>query len=106
MYLFYDALALTFNQWHHVRYPYDFISGEANLWINGQSVVRINIGKEIDFATQDEVRIGAVNIDERYFQGRITAVQLYDVALNTEQIKAVEDVGQGGNYSETLIHAN
>ena len=45
-------------------------------------------------------------MDERYFQGRITAVQLYDVALNAEQIKAVEDVGQGGNYSETLIYAS
>ena len=45
-------------------------------------------------------------MDERYFQGRITAVQLYDVALNAEQIKAVEDVGQRGNYSETLIYAN
>ena len=53
-----------------------FISGEANLWINGQSVVRMNIGKQIDFSTQGEVRIGAVNMDERYFQGRITAVQL------------------------------
>ena len=53
-----------------------FISGEANLWISGQSVVRMNIGKQINFSTQDEVRIGVVNIDERYFQGRITAIQL------------------------------
>ena len=85
---------------------YDFISGEANLWLNGQSVVKMNIGKEIELATQDEVRIGAINMDRRYFQGRVTAVQLYDVALNAEQIKAVIGVGHGGNYSKTLIYAN
>ena len=106
LYLFYDALALAFNQWHYVGCSYDFISGEANLWLNGESVVKMNIGKEIELATQDEVRIGAVNMDERYFQGRITAAQVYDVALNAEQIKAVEGVGQDGNYSKTLIYAN
>ena len=105
-YLFYDALALAFNQWHHVGCSYDFISGEANLWLNGQSVLKMNIGKEIELATQDEVRIGAVHMEKRYFRGRITDVQVYDVALNAEQIKAVEGVGQGGNYSKTLIYAN
>ena len=105
-FLYYDALALAFNQWHYVGCSYDFISGEANVWLNGQSVVKMNIGKEIELATQDEVRIGAINMDRRYLQGRVTAVQLYDVALNAEQIKAVIGVGHGGNYSKTLIYAN
>ena len=105
-FLYYDALALAFNQWHYVGCSYDFISGEANVWLNGQSVVKMNIGKEVELATEDEVRIGAINMDRRYFQGRVTAVQLYDVALNAEQIKAVIGVGHGGNYSKTLIYAN
>ena len=69
-------------------------------------MLKMNIGKEAELATQDEVRIGAVNMEKRYFQGRVTDVQVYDVALNAEQIKAVEGVGQGGNYSKTLIYAN
>ena len=105
-YLFYSALTLAFNQWHYVGCSYDFISGEANLWLNGQSVLKMNIGKEIELATQDEVRIGAVHMEKRYFRGRITDVQVYDVALNAEQIKAVVRVGQGGSYSKTLIYAN
>lgn len=68
---------------------YDFISGEANLWLNRQSVLKMNIGKEIELATQDEVRIGAVHMEKRYFRGRITAVQVYGVALKAEQIKAM-----------------
>ena len=105
-YLFYSALTLAFNQWHYVGCSYDFISGEADLWLNGQSVLKMNIGKEIELATQDEVRIGAVHMEKRYFRGRITDVQVYDVALNAEQIKAVVSVGQGGSYSKTLIYAN
>ena len=46
-YLYYEALSLAFNKWHYVGCSYDFNTGEANLWLNGQSVVRTNIGKEM-----------------------------------------------------------
>ena len=74
--------------------------------VNRQSVLKMNIGKEIELATQDKVRIGAVHMEKRYFRGRITAVQVYGVALKAEQIKAMVSVGQGGSYCKTLIYAN
>ena len=45
--------------------------------------------------------MGALENDGRYFKGRITAMQIYDVALTEEQINAVENAGQG-NHNDTL----
>ena len=58
-------------------------------------MVQRNIGAGLSLSTQDDVRMGALENDGRYFKGRITAMQIYDVALTGEQINAVENAGQG-----------
>ena len=47
--------------------------------------------------TQDNVRMGAKRGDGRYLRGRISAMQIYDVALTEEQVKAVKILGQGNH---------
>ena len=59
--------------------------------------LNLNIGR-VHLSTQNEVRMGVKDGDIRYFQGRIAAMQLYNVALTAEQINAVKKVGLG-NYS-------
>ncbi|XP_078350169.1 uncharacterized protein LOC144634989 isoform X2 [Oculina patagonica] len=85
---------LALNQWHYVGSSYDHNTGIASLWLNGQQVVQQNIGAGMNLATQDAVRMGVKAGDGRFFQGRITAMQVYDVALTAEQINAVENAGQ------------
>ncbi len=86
---------LTLNQWHYIGASYDHNTGIASLWLNGQQNVQQYNGAGVTLATQDDVRMGVKSGDDRYFKGRIAAMQVYDVALTAEQINAVENAGQG-----------
>ena len=98
-YLLVDQV-LALNQWHYAGVSYDRNTGIANLWLDGQQVLQRNLGARQALATQDIVRMGAIKDDDRYFKGRITAMQIYDVALTAHQINAVENAGRGINHIE------
>ena len=85
---------LQLNQWHQVGWSYDYETGMASLWLNGKHVVQQNIGVGIPLATQDNVILGATGGDGPYFQGRITAMEIYNVALSKKQINAVGKVSR------------
>lgn len=57
----------------------------AQLWHNGKMVKSRNIG-QIKLATQYPIRIGARDGDERRFAGKISCLQIYDKALDEQQI--------------------
>ena len=90
------------NKWHYVGSSYDHITGSASLWLNGTRVVERNIGAGMTLATQDIVRMGARADDVRYFKGRITSFQVYDVALTAEQVNQVKEIGLGRNLCHCL----
>ena len=95
-------MPLALNQWHYVGSSYDYNTGIASLWLNGEQVAQQHIRKGITLATQDDVRMGVKGGDDRYFKGRITAMQIYDSALTAEQINTVEEAGQG-NFFELFF---
>ena len=82
---------LAAKQWHYVGSSYDNNTGNASLWLNGTEAVYENIGAGITLDTKLEV--SAIG----YFNGRITALQIYDVALTADQINQVKDAGRGRN---------
>ena len=94
--------SLALNQWQYVGASYDYNTGVASLWLDGQQVVQTNIGAGLTLGTQDDVRMGVKGGDRRYFRGRIVAMQIYDVALTKEQVKAVKTAGQG-NHREVAF---
>ena len=73
------------NKWSFVGAVYDQNSGLASLWINGKQEDKKHIGN-ISLATNYPVRMGARIGDKRNFRGRISCMQVYDVALNWKQI--------------------
>ena len=79
---------LPLNQWHHVGSSYDNKTGEASLWLNGKQMKQ-NVGVGMPLATQDNVILGAKSGEGRSFQGRITAMGIFKVALNKNQINAI-----------------
>ena len=79
---------LQLNQWHQVGWSYDYETGMASLWLNGNHVVQQKIGVGIPLATQDNVILGATGGKGPYFQGRITAMEIYNVALSKKQVNA------------------
>ena len=86
--------SLKHNQWQYVGASYDHNTGVESLWLDGRQVEQTNIGAGLTLGTQDDVRMGAKEGDGRYFRGRIAAMQIYDVALTEEQVKAVKNAGQ------------
>ena len=76
--------------WKFVGASYDQANGDAKLWVNGKAVQTLNIGANLQLATQDNVRMG-VRIDHPwYFKGKIAQMQVYNVALTQEQIKLIK----------------
>ena len=81
---------LPLNQWHQVGASYDHTTGVASLWLNGKQIKRQqNIVVDMPLATKGNVILGAKGGEGPYFQGRITAVEIYKVALTDEQIDAM-----------------
>ena len=70
---------------------YDQANGDAKLWVDGKVVQTLNIGSNLQLATQDSVRMGVKIGDGRYFKGRIAQMQVYNVALTQEQVQAIKE---------------
>ena len=91
-------LPLEPKQWHYVGSSYDDETGKASLWLNGTEVKETDIGTGIILYTGHIVRMGAAaKPGGQSFKGRITAMQVYNVALTAEQINEVKDTGRGRN---------
>lgn len=86
---------LELNKWHYVGTSYDNDTGIASIWVNGERVVQQSIGAGITLATQDDVRMGAKEGDQRYLLGRIAAIQVFDAALTAKQINEMKKAGLG-----------
>ena len=81
---------LPLNQWHQVGASYDHTTGVASLWLNGKPIkMQQNIGCGMPLATQDNVILGAKGGEGPSFQGRITAMGIFKVALTENQINAI-----------------
>ena len=85
---------ISWGQWIYVAASYDYSNGVARIWINGIQVGQTNFGV-FTLSTFTNVRLGVRGGDSRYFKGRIARVQVYNIALNREQILAVKTRGQG-----------
>ena len=84
---------LVMEQWAYVATSYDYITGITRMWVDGIEVGWLDFGAR-SLATDYEVRIGAKEDDDRYFKGRVSRVQVYDVALTLEQVLAVQHRGK------------
>ena len=78
-------ILLKLGKWSQVGASYDSNTGVAQLWHDGKMVKSRNIG-QIELLTNAPIRIGAREWDSRYFKGKVSCVQIYDVALKEEQI--------------------
>ena len=76
---------ITPHKWQYIAATYDYISGDARLYLDGNVIARKRLGR-IRLATNYPVRIGAKKRDRRNFRGRISCVMVFDVALNRNQI--------------------
>lgn len=75
--------------WNWVAATYDKNTGYARLYVDSRITAERNLGR-ITLATNYPVRVGARVGDRRFFRGKITCVQVFNVALTRKQIKAAK----------------
>lgn len=85
-----QSSSLMPRKWSYVGTSYDYSTGVVRNWINGEMISELSIGS-MELATDQVIRMGAVPIDNRYFKGRISCVQIYKQALTKELIAAAKD---------------
>ena len=73
--------------WNWVAASYDKNTGYARLYVDSRISAERNLGR-IKLATNYPVRMGARIGDRRFFRGKITCLQLFNVALTSRQIRA------------------
>ena len=77
--------------WIFVGASYNRSSGETKVWVDGNEVWVEIIGKYFELGTQNSVTMGVRKSSGRYFKGRITQMQVYNLALTQGQIQSIQD---------------
>ena len=84
---------LTANEWYHVVVTWDFDDMTSKMYINGDLVDSDDLsGDELPYDTsawQDDLYIGRPGASQRYFNGTLDEVRIYDAALSPEQIEVL-----------------
>ena len=82
-----------FTDWHHIAVvvkDFDTTSADAEMFLDGASIATDSSGGTIPVASWNtNLRIGRPGTAERFFDGQIDDVRVYNYALTAEQIKGV-----------------
>ena len=74
--------------WNFVGASYDYHSGIEKLWIEGKVNEEQNIGTH-ELSTSGAVRMGVLTGYDRFLEGRISCMQVYNKALTEREVQAV-----------------
>lgn len=84
-----NSVALA-NKWHYIGVSYDYLSGEAIMWIDGEDVERL-ILKNLVLSTDRSIQMGGGQGNQDSFEGCMSCLQVYDRALSRKEVKAVQN---------------
>lgn len=101
-YVLYRKNVLKANAWNFVGTTYDHQTGLATVFVNNNTVVKMNITR-MDLATHYILRVGATRTQKPYFRGRMSCLQIYDQALSEAQTMKIKTrCNQSSEYKERL----
>ena len=75
--------------WNYIAATYDQKTGLATLWLDAIPITQRNIGR-IRLATNYPAISGRRPGDPRHFRGRISCLHIYNLALNSYQIRRLK----------------
>ena len=82
------ADALQISQWNYVAATYDYSTGRASLYYNGNVTSR-DLGQRL-LATQGNVWLGGVTHDATKYKGRMSCLQIYSYAKSEEELNMID----------------
>ena len=85
--------------WNFIGASYDYESGIARLWHDGNEVEAKFIGKKLALATQFSIRMGALATagPALCFQGRVSELLIFAESLGRESVRAIGGIVPEGN---------
>lgn len=89
---FYATVLIEAKQWYHAVGTYDFSTGLAKIYVNGQFDKEISFTSDKNF-TAIPVIIGSYGVGSYPFNGTIDEVVIFNVALEEEDTQAIMTKG-------------
>jgi hypothetical protein len=94
---------ILLNTWNFVGLTYDYSSGVARLYANGQMVQELNLGsyqpmtaKKFYIGNRPISNLDGGGFQGSHFDGGIDEVQVYNRALSQDEVAAIFSAGAGG----------
>lgn len=75
--------------WNYIAATYDYHTGLATMWLDSIPITQRNIGR-VRLATNYPAISGRRPGDPRHFRGRISCLHIYNLALNSYQIRKLK----------------
>ena len=98
---------LKMNAWNFIGASFDYDSGIARLWHDGNEVEAKYIGRKLELATQFSIRIGALDVPaQRCFQGRVTDLHIFAESLGKETVRTYGGIVSQGKLVLSLTTRN
>ena len=94
-----SSVKLSIGRWYFAAGTYDAASGKMKLYLDGVEIaaaVHVVVGP-VDTDPTVSVEVGANGTGERFFDGRLDDVRVYDRPLGGSEIAALAAAGGGGN---------
>ena len=91
-------------RWKFVGASYDNETGDIKLWADGALKQTHNIGAQKQLGTQARVQMGVREEAPQYFKGKISQLQIYDVALSQRQILELTKKPEGEKLVLNVNH--
>jgi len=92
------AECLVHGTWNHIAATYNYETGDACLYKDGELLKKLNVGSNY-IATQFAIRIGALENSAAPFKGRISCLQIYRHTLDLENVKQSQYVCRTSKHS-------
>ena len=89
--------------WRHVAASYDYDTGYARLWVDGEMVAENKQFARVNLVTNGPIILAKAPSHGSSFKGRITQLKIFDVALTDEQINKMTVGAEGGEGNVYLL---
>jgi hypothetical protein len=79
-----DGVTVPLNSWSYLGFT--VVDSTLRVYLNGVQLPTTLTGSDNDISSASDIRIGRVFSDDRFFGGKIAAVQMYNTSLTPNQI--------------------